>query len=83
MTGPIVSTGKYLINKLTSIKSGNNLFELIVFVCSYYDVAVASYLIDHVHYNLPISSALMWGLLASAFVKIMLLLLFDEKGVSK
>lgn len=83
MPGPIVSTGRFLINKFASIKSGNNLFELIVFVLSYYDVSVASVLIDHVHYNLPIAPWMCWGLLVSAFIKIMLLLLFDEKGVSK
>ena len=80
--GPIVSTGRFIINKFRSIKSGNSLFELIVFVCSYFDVAAASYLIDHVAHKLPISLWICWALMASAFIKVMLMLLFDERGLS-
>jgi hypothetical protein len=83
MPGPIYDTFKFLSRKFSSIKSGNSFFELIVFICSYYDVAVASYLIDHVIHKLPIAMWLIWGLMISAFCKIILLLLFDEEGLSK
>ena len=82
MAGAVISTFRFIANKFSSIKSGNSFFELIVFLCSYFDVFVASYMIDHVVYKLPINVWLLYGLLASAFVRIFLLLLFDEKGLS-
>jgi hypothetical protein len=83
MPGPMVSTFRYIFNKFRAIKSGNSFFELIIFICSYYDVAAASYLLDHVKHNIPIWPLIVWGLLASAFIKIILMLLFDEEGLSK
>jgi hypothetical protein len=80
--GPIVSTGRFIINKFRSIKSGNSLFEMIVFLCSYGDVIAGSYLIDHIAHSLPISVLVGWWILASAFIKVMLMLLFDERGLS-
>jgi hypothetical protein len=83
MPGPIYDTIKFISHKFRMIKSGNSFFELIVFVCSYFDVAAASYLIDHITHNLPVAFWIACGLMISAFVKITLLLLFDDKGVAE
>jgi len=83
MPGPVFDTLKFFGNKFSTIKSGNSLFELIVFVLAYYDVAAASYCLDHICHNLPIAAWLVWGLLISAFLKIVLMLLFDQEGIAK
>jgi hypothetical protein len=83
MRGILFDSIKFINKKFNSIKSGNNLFELIIFICSFYDVAIASYILDHILYNLPITAIFIYGSLGSAFIKIILMLLFDEKGLSK
>jgi hypothetical protein len=83
MPGPISETILFIGKKFSTIKSGNSLFELIIFLCSYFDVAAGSYLIDHVHNKLAIMPIIVYGLFISAFIKIIIMLLFDEGGLSK
>jgi hypothetical protein len=83
MPGPIHDSLIFVGRKFSSIKSGNSLFELIVFVLCYYDVAVCSYMLDHIFLKLPMNAVLIIGLFVSAFIKIILLLLFDEKGIAQ
>lgn len=83
MTGGLASAFGFVFKKLGTIKSGNSLFELIIFICTYYNVAAASYLIDHVRHHLPIAEWVVWGVMATAFIVIGMLHLFDEEGPTK
>jgi hypothetical protein len=82
-TGGIVSVFRFVVNKFRTIKSGNSLFELIIFLCAYYDVFAISYVLDHVRHTLPIYQPIVFGLLASALIKIIIMLMFDEEGPNK